>query len=378
MANAPQMQTELKLAGAALNAEPILSDDNETYDSTQSLIPKAWETPLQMPMDGMSPNDLCKEDRKAYCEQILGNLSSVFRALREQAHVARARLLSDGQNGHPATMESPKCEIADEARHHAIEALLNWYYRKDQDQKETVAYIGAVSATPHTLKALHELNRLKHEFSDLLVTLRDALDPLSNTRGDMHDIFGMLSENAPVNLSRKAAGSLVRHLLHSKLNIRQLVRTIPIVDELPYSIRWRWIDSPSSVRIDRVKLLDMLERKYDHPESRYDFETVAGVTDPDFCLKKGQSNDLRISIKLSGTAGTKAQEGEPSKPYLDFKSRLPVFYEAAPADYYRKEPTYSIAPANAPKRKRKGLTESEPFLMTLPVHRYKKNTGSAE
>ena len=373
---ADMQQADIVSAAENLAAQlPIPDAQSELDAMALNIIPETWEAPLQMPMQGMTPDDLCKDDRKAYCEHILGNLSSVFRALREQAHVARARLLLDGQNGHPAMMASPPCETASEARHQAIEALLNWYYRKDQDQKETVAYIGAVSATPHSLNALHELNRLKHEFSDLLAALRDALDPMSNTRGDMHDIVSMLSENAPVNLHRKAAGVLVRQLLHPKLNIRQLVRTIPIVDELPYSIRWRWIDSPSSVRIDRVKLLDMLEKKYDQPEARFDFQTVAGVTDPDFCLKKGQSNDLRISVKLSGVAGKAVKEGvEDNRPYLDFKSRLPVFYAVAPEGYYRTQPAYSVAPANTPKRKRRGLTELEPFLMTLSIHRYTKHT----
>ncbi|WP_273208978.1 hypothetical protein [Marinobacter subterrani] len=352
----------------APGAQPLTTSYEDLDNEALHLIPEAWEAPFQLPIEGMAPEDLGKEDRKAYCEHLLGNLSATFKALREQAQVARVRLWSDGQNDLPATMETPNCVSAEEARRCAIEAVSNWYYRDGQDQKETVAYLGAISSTPHTLNALHELNRLKHEFSELLGKLRDALDPSSHTRGDIHDLVAMLHENASRNVSRKAAGALVRQLLHPRLNIRQLVRSIPIVDELPYSIRWRWIDSPSSVRVGRNKLLDMLERKQANPEAQMDFQRIASVSDPEFCLKKGQSFDLRISVRKTTT-------GPDETPYMDFKSRLPVFYAAAPAGYYRQTPKLSYAPDNAPKRKRRRQTEDEPFLTTMAVHRYRRESA---
>lgn len=358
-----------------------LAGFDDGADGEADLIPREWERPFQMPMPGMAPEDLAKDDRRAYCEHLLGNISALYRALREQAHVARVRLWSDGQQGLPATMAMPACDDADEARQQAIEAIGNWYYRDGQDQKETVAYIGAVSASPHTLNALCELNALKHEFSALLGRLRDALEPNSHTRGDIHNLVALLSESASKNATRKASGALVRQLLNSRLNIRQLVRTIPVVDEFPHSIRWRWIDSPSTVKVDRQKILDLLERKEANPEALMDFQKVASVSDPVFCLRKGVSSDLRISIKLSAmayrlsrlsqTGGTQDSDTEMGDRYVDFKSRLPVFYAAAPSGFPQTEPRFSHAPDNAPVQKRKSRVEEQPFLMTLPVHRYK-------
>lgn len=366
MAN--DQQVEIALAGAD-NESP------ETWANTQadldkealSLIPEDWETPLQLHMDGIAPEDLAREDRRAYCEHLLGNISALFKALVEQAHVARVRLWSDGQNGLPAAMEMPQCDTADEARSHAIEAISNWYYREGQEQKATVAYIGAVSVSRHTLSALHELNRLKHEFSGKLNDLREALDPNSHTRGDIHDIAAMLNENASKNATRKEAGALVRKLIHPKLNIRQLVRTIPLIDEFPYSVRWRWIDSASTIKLERNKLLDMLERKQGNPEAMLDFQRVASVSDPAFCWRKGQSSDLRIAIRKSGVINDNLND---ETPYADFKSRLPVFYEQAPENYYRAEPKMAVVPNNAPKLKRKSSVDPDPFLMTMAVHRY--------
>lgn len=372
---ADQQAQPITIAQAGSN-EPLPTGLHDQMDGeTLTLIPEDWEAPLQINMEGMTPEDLARDDRRAYCEHLLGDISSLFRSLREQAHVARARLWSDGQDGLPAAMETPSSESAEQARLHAIEAISNWYYRDGQQQKETVVYIGAISAKPQTINALHELNRLKHEFSGKLSDLRDALDPNSHTRGDMHDITAMLHENASTNLTRKAAGSLVRQLLHPKLNIRQLVRTIPIVDEFPYSVRWRWIDSPSTVKIERNKLLDMLERKQANPEAYLDFQRVATVSDPVFCLRKGQSNDLRISIRKSGLSGVAINsEGvvvrKDDNPYIDFKSRLPVFYVAAPTGYHRTEPKKLLVPDNAPKRKRKSRVEPEPFLTSMAVYRY--------
>lgn len=97
----PSVPQAITLAGAR---QPI--DDHKDLDQEAlSLIPEAWETPFQLPMEGMTPEDLEKEDRKAYCKQLLGNISATFKALREQAQVARVRLWSDGQNDLPSAME---------------------------------------------------------------------------------------------------------------------------------------------------------------------------------------------------------------------------------------------------------------------------------
>ncbi|KXS55087.1 MAG: Uncharacterized protein AWU57_511 [Marinobacter sp. T13-3] len=362
---------------ALIEAPPSMDWYDNRDREAEHAIPAEWEAGQQITLDGLTPGELAQEDRRLYCQQILGNLSATFRALREQAQIARVRLWSDGQNDLPAMMETPKAETAEQARLHAIEAVSNWYYREGQGEKETVAYIGAISASPHTLNALYELNRLKKQFSEGLAELREALAPESKTRGDVYDLVAHINANALQNVTRKAAGALVRQLLHPKLNIRQVVRTIPIIDSFPYSVRWKWIESPSTLKIDRVKLLDLLERKQDNPEAQMDFQRVAGVTDPAFCLRKGVSVDLRVSVCLSESGRQPYSTGQPEKDskkndsrYVDIKSRLPIIYRQAPKGHYRSEPKLAVVPTNAPTRTRKKRVEDEPFLATMAVHRY--------
>lgn len=355
---------------------PSMEWYQERDRETEQQIPAEWEAGQQVSLDGLTPDDLARDDRRIYCQQILGNLATTFRALREQAHVARVRLWSDDQDGLPAIMEMPKAETAHDARLHAIEALSNWYYREGQDEKETVAYIGAISASPPTINALLELNRLKKQFSDGLAELREALTAQSKTRGDVYDLVSHLNANALQNVSRKAAGALVRQLLHPKLNIRQVVRAIPIIESFPYSIRWKWVESPSTLKIDRVKLLDLLERKQGNPESQMDFQKIAQVSDPAFCLRKGTSLDLRASVCLSESGRAISGESPTGKEkikesrYVGVKSRLPIIYRKAPNGHYRSEPKLTVVPNNAPTRQRKRRVEDEPYLTTMAIHRY--------
>lgn len=345
----------------------------KTGDDTARLaVPKSWEPQAQMALptlDSINLDKLSPEECKLQCQAILGNIQSAFRQIREQAHVVRARVVDDGRQGHSATMARPACEDDTHARSRALEAISNWHYVDGQRENETSLYMGAVSASASTINAVVELNRLKAAFSHWLQILKEVLG--ENTgKEEMAKLYAVLVPEAPLNVRRKVAGNMVRELLHHRLNIRQLTRQIPVVPVTPDKISWRWSTTPSTLKIRKGDLVDLLEQRGD-AESRYDLQTLANEPGETFSWHKGETEDCRISVYCA----TAYSQQDPKNPILKnksipIKSRLPVFYLSTEPRSTSKRPAFKIAPDDAVKRLRATKTEREPFLISLPIHRY--------
>lgn len=369
---------------------------------TAMCIPPDWEpnaeTSRQIGLfDANSLSTLSEPDRQNLVRACLGNLRQTYRELQSQATRVRERVMADRLQGEPAMMARPQADDNDPARALALAAINDWFYHDGQDEKETTVYVGAIACTASTLGALAELNRLKTQFSEGMAAVRTLIED-EPTTAELAKVVSALTPNAPANLRRKAVGELVRQLIHPRLNIRQLVRHAPVLTVCPDRIRWRWTQTPSSMKISRSALIEVLEARTDI-DARYDLEAVARCHDPEFSWRKGVSEDCRVSILCKSAVAYLEDRSQPQGVVVQIddtesvlrltrnvgvKSRLPVFYLGqAHAPYLpipkkARKPEKAVRPQlvltseDAERRQREGLTEKAPFLRSLAVHRYKK------
>jgi len=367
-ANLPSVEGE----GDSGNTLPgfMLSGAQLRPTTETSLIPTEWETDPQLTLDGLDLQNVSSEDREAYCRFLLGKLQSRYRDLKVQGNRVRERIALDGSLGHRAMMDTPAAEDNATARQQATESLTNWFYKDGQNEKETISYIGAVGCSSEAIGAIKELNRQKAGFKQALGHLRDALHHGTQTCGTLYSLVGHIAPNALPNVERRYAGSLVRHLTHTRLNIRQLVRQIPVVGSCPATIRWRWTEVPTTLRLKRADVLEYLDQRADNPLARLDYERICTVSDGFFCWRKGISHDCRISVKC----GLKSADTRPH--YLSFKSRMPVFYLELRDSGAAVPPKMTVVPDETERRTREKRVDPEPFLNTMAIHRYLNPSAS--
>jgi hypothetical protein len=337
----------------------------EQGDQTENAIPTEWQEAPQLVLDGFDIQAACESDRETYCRYLLGDLQARFRSIQKHATRIRDLCTADGEMGHNAMVsDAPGISDKGEARQYALEGLCNWFYRDGQDEKETVAYIGAIGCSAVTVGALKELNYEKAAFKRTLGELRDALHNGQPSSKTLYNIVSHIAPHALPNVERRYAGALVRKLIHQRLNIRQLVRQVPVVERPPATIRWRWVETPTTLKISRADLLQHLDERSDNPVSRMDFETIMATRDAFFCWRKGVSTDCRIFAKCS-------KEDEKGSNYVNFKSRVPVFYlEQRANSGHPMAPKMTVVPTETEVKVREKRVDPDPFLVTMPIHRY--------
>lgn len=333
-------------------------------------VPTDWENlqQLALPILDMSELDsLGSVECKRRCQAVLGNIQHAYRLIRDQAQVVRDCVVKDARLGHKAMMARPVHQTGSHARMSILNAISNWHYADGQDEKETLLYMGAISGSRSTLKAVIELNKRKTEFGAWLQHLKSALGQESG-KEELAKLYAVLMPEAPLNIRRKVAGNMVRELLHKRLNIRQLTRQIPVVSVNPDKISWRWSVTPSTLKIKKNELIQLLGKRND-AAAHHDLKILANEKAEVYSWRKGETYDSRISV-FCATAFAKQDPLNPilKNKSLGIKSRLPVFYYA---DHPREQiPTFQIASDDELRYQRSTKIERDPFLISLPIHRY--------
>lgn len=333
-------------------------------------VPTDWENlqQLALPILDMSELDsLDSVECKHRCQAVLGNIQHAYRLIRDQAQVVRDCVVKDARLGHTAMMARPVHQTGSHARMSILDAISNWHYADGQDEKETFVYMGAISGSRSTLKAVIELNKRKTEFGTWLQHLKSALGQDSG-KEELAKLYAVLMPEAPLNIRRKVAGNMVRELLHKRLNIRQLTRQIPVVSVNPDKISWRWTVTPSTLKIKKTELIQLLSKRND-AAAHHDLKILENEKAEVFSWRKGETYDSRISV-FCATAFAKQYPLNPilKNKSLGIKSRLPVFYYA---DHPREQiPTFQIASDDELRYQRATKIERDPFLISLPIHRY--------
>jgi hypothetical protein len=341
---------------------PLLDTDLQAHDPIP--LPEEWSR-LAPDLESLEKLEKASRvEREEFCGQVLNEMVRTYEALRLQGLKVAEQIWADGQADLPSYMVHMAGEPNLETRQKAIEAVLGWTFAPDQDPNETEVYRGAVSSSDATLTEVQRLNELKGEFSKVHKTLLKALTRDSAVRGDMAALIGMVVPAERKILRAQEVGALVRSFLHPRLSVKQLLRSVPIVDCVPRSVRWRWVESASSVRVSKQELLSLLEKRVDQAFVKLDMERVLAATgDEHFVLRRKPVRNLRIQLQLP-------KDSDSEKSHMIIKSRLPLFYRQAEPGAWRQTPDFSISPDNAPSSKRKRRVEETAFLETLPAHRY--------
>lgn len=340
----------------------LLNTDLQAHDPVP--LPGDWSrlAPDLEKIDDIAKGS--KVEREEFCGQVLTQMVKTYESLRRQGTEAAKSIWKDGEAELPAKMMDTPGLSLPEARKKAIGAVLGWTFDADQDPNATTIHRGAVAASPETLRELNKLNELKSEFGTVHKALQTALSRDSTLRGDMTSLISLAIPAERKIFRAQEVGALVRSMLHPRLSIKQLLRSIPVVEYLPSSVRWVWVESASSVRISKHELLALLEKRADQPFVKLDMERVLTETSEDyFVLRQKPVRNLRIQVNFPKTT-------DAPKFHTIIKSRLPLFYPQAEDGAWRQEPDYSVAPDNAPIASRRRRVEEEAFLQTVPVHRY--------
>ena len=362
--------------------------DQHDMDYQAIAIPEAWEntrSPSQLTL--LEPEDLgnlSHSDRQKLCQSLFGDLRRAYRGIIEQATRVRERVMADRLQGDAAIMSRPHAGDNDTARQMALAAVTDWFYRNGQDEKETSVYMGAIACSRETLGAVEELNRRKDVFSGVMEKMRVVMAD-SESKTELNSLYAALVPDAPLNVRRKVVGVMVRNCIHRRLNIRQLVRHVPVLPVCPDRIRWKWTRTPSTMRVSREALIEVLESKHE-TAARYDLEAIANCTDPEFSWEKGVSEDCRIGVLCRSAVAFDATGW--NQKNVSFKGRLPLFYLTPRlADYIEKpkprknlsqkriKPELVIADEDGGFWERKGKTQKKPFLQSMKVRRYLQYAG---
>mgnify|MGYP005843392865 CR=1 FL=1 len=341
---------------------PLFDADLQAHDPVP--LPEDWSrlAPDLEKIDDIAKGS--KVEREEFCGQVLTEMVRTYELLRHQGAQVASAIWADGQAELPAYMVDMPNQSSPEARQKAIAAVLGWTFAPEQDPNETSIHRGALAASEETLGQIHRLNELKGEFSKVHKALLHTLSRDSTLRGDMASLVGMVVPAERKILRAQEVGALVRSILHPRLSIKQLLRTIPTVEHLPSAVRWCWVESASSVRISKRELLGLLEKRADQAFVKLDMDRVLAETKADyFVLRQKPVRNLRIQVNFP-------KSSDAPKLHAIIKSRLPLFYPEAEEGAWRKEPDFSVAPDNAPTASRRKRVEESAFLQTLPIHRY--------
>lgn len=364
-------------------------DTLNTYNDM--VIPESWErigaaSQLTLLDSEDDAENLATGQKRQLCQATLGDLRRIFREICAQAMRVRELIMADGLQGDSAIMARPLVDDNHSARAAATAALEDFFYHDGQDVKETSTYTGAIACSRETLGGITELNRRKGEFRLGMKRLRTLLgDKQACT--EMVKVYAALVPETPVNISRKEAGVMVRQCINKRLNIRQLERSVPVVPICPDRIRWKHTIVPSTIRISREGLIEVLESRASSDfVARSDLATMASCSDPVYQWKKGESEDVRIGVYCP--SAVKDESNDWGEKNLSFKGKMPVFYLTPRLAPYIKTPkprknqskkamkpvlVFNQEPLT--RHERNGKTIRESFLLSLDVRRYTQYAG---
>ena len=304
-----------------------------------------------------------EQDLQTRCKSLLILLTERFEQLKSAGADARAAILSD--DALPADFLSPYELTGEPARYYAAQAITEWYFADGQEPTETTVHMAAIGCSDHALTVLQILNDAKEAFQSVVGDLRANLASDRDERDELYRLLTFALGRRPKILKDSYVGDMIRDILHPRLSLRQAVRRLGLIDPMPASIRWRWVEERASDRVTRDEIMAMLDKRPDTGLGRDDRRRVMALPpDEILSITKKRTNQLRVAI-------TFPKNNRPNGAYRYLKNRLPVFYRGPDASDTRSKPKLTRVSDDAPIYERRKRLETEPFLATLSVYRYR-------
>jgi hypothetical protein len=223
-------------------------------------------------------------------------------------------------------------------------------YEMDDEVGDSVVRLGVIGVPAEVLKLAYAVNDAKTELKTLFA-------PLQRIR-----------IRVPVkHSSTKAIAALrviLRHIQRSDLNVHAAYRKIPILRSPPKSVTYTRAHTRSVYRKTVAEIADMLSNIHSTAASA-DLERLNTLDRhiTHLALVRHRYQNIRANVLYSRLDAK-------GRGRIQISAELPLLYAAG----RRSEPPEVHFPAESdeskPKRTRASKLEPEPFLRSLPVHRY--------
>lgn len=263
-----------------------------------------------------------------------------YDALRAALEEFTASVLADQHL--PAQLQGDVNGLA--ARHEANAAYRKFFPDDDQGPNNTFTCLGALGASPETLRLAATVNACKAAFQEAMTPTarRKALD--SGQRLDM-------------------ARVLLREIHLGGLLQRQVTRAIPILDRRPLHLGYTETERSHSVErisIDTARL--RLERLGDGPNIHEQLMKLSGLSREVLAVVLVVPKHFRVNVRAQDECGVLLK--------YQRKWQLPVLYPAVAGD-----PPLSIRWPSSERETDPGShgrkkIETEAFLPSIKAHRY--------
>ena len=236
----------------------------------------------------------------------------------------------------------------------AGEACTAIRYAPEQAANETTTCLGVIGAPAALLARAEDVNLAK-------TALKAACAPLQNQRVRVPTRDG---QGGRIVQSVPLVRVLLRELQASDLNLLAAYRRLPILTGRPARIAYVRARTRAVYRKSREEILALLERS-DRPGAEADRTRVLRLPDTErhLALVEERYENIRANVTFNGLDAR-------NRGRAQLAAELPLFY---PLGRARELPAihYPDAATDTAIQPRAGKLELEPYLATLPVHRYR-------
>lgn len=237
-------------------------------------------------------------------------------------------------------------------------ALLDFWYQDGQDGRATRSYVGLVAADETLISAVREANAAKSAFAALLRQIREE------AAGLIPELKAILPFRHPALHDHLRGQGLAR------LHLKQCWRAIPLAEAPLARVRLAWYRSGRSIKRLTVREAEALLLGLDQeaPHVRIQQRHLAGIPDGEpLAQVQNQAPLMRANLFYR-------------EPLPDGRLRramnvaLPLFVPSPDG----RLPDCNTPPASPPTARTRALRsdarlESEPFLPSLRIYRYRQD-----
>jgi hypothetical protein len=266
-----------------------------------------------------------------------------------------AAILQDG--GRPAWVDRQEQPAA--ARLCCAEFIRRIDYSDDLDPGGTERLQGLIGSSEETLRRVETVNSQKKTLHELLMCLDCGV--LTGPRGQP--------------TQRQWTAGLLAAIGRARLNRRQAVRSLVILEERPVAASYFWGKVRKIIRITRDDAQAMLEKRLaesgdSDPALRYQYESLLNLPEDEPLAQVQQLREYPRVNLVFGRAGESIRK--------QVMAASPLFY---PAEISAKAPEIVALPEQDKKRRRLRRSdlsvELRPFLPAIRVHRYTEKSRDA-
>ncbi len=231
------------------------------------------------------------------------------------------------------------------------DVLTDFWYREDQDGRETRVYPGLVGLNRQQITYAYEINLAKDAFRKTIQDLKQSdNDNWREIQGKLARRYNSLND------------SLARQGL-SRLHLKQVFRHLPLVVNRPDKVGFSWYTSGRSIKKistqEAYKLLCKLNTESTHIKIQLERLAALKNNEPLARVQK-QAPLLRANLVFADSARK------------SMNVSLPLFY---PNEGKSALPDFNIPPLTPPSARNRlvrsdNKIEDEPYLPSIRVHRY--------